>query len=121
MATRLLNYRGVPDDEIEEIRALLDANAISYYETPPSNWFISSGALWLDDDSQYEQAMQLYRDYQQQRRASARQRYSQLKASGSQPTLWQKLRDDPLTFAFYLAVVLLVLYLSIMPFLEFGE
>ena len=32
MPYQLLNLRHVPEDEAEEVRALLDAEAISYYE-----------------------------------------------------------------------------------------
>ncbi|MBI5441365.1 MAG: hypothetical protein HY900_09165, partial [Deltaproteobacteria bacterium] len=41
-----LNLRNVPADEADEVRDLLRANAIDFYETQPSPWGISSGGLW---------------------------------------------------------------------------
>ena len=47
MATLLLNLRHVPEDEADDVRALLDANGIAWYETQPSRWGISGGGIWL--------------------------------------------------------------------------
>ncbi|MFO7288296.1 MAG: DUF6164 family protein, partial [Gammaproteobacteria bacterium] len=47
MAKLLLNLRGVPDDEADEIRALLEEHGIAFYETPPSRWGVSAGGIWL--------------------------------------------------------------------------
>ncbi|WP_421711891.1 DUF6164 family protein [Alcanivorax sp.] len=47
MTTLLLNLRRVPDDEADEVRALLEQNQILFYETAPSMWGISSGGIWL--------------------------------------------------------------------------
>ena len=38
MAKFLMNLRDVPDDEADEVRALLDANGFGWYETKPSFW-----------------------------------------------------------------------------------
>ena len=43
MTTLLLNLRQVPDDEAEEVRALLNEHRIAFYETTPSLWGISPG------------------------------------------------------------------------------
>ena len=47
MTTLLLNLRRVPDDEADEVRALLEQNRILFYETAPSMWGISSGGMLL--------------------------------------------------------------------------
>lgn len=53
MSKLLFKLRGVPDDEADEIRALLAEKQIEYYETSAGNWGISLPALWLQDDSRY--------------------------------------------------------------------
>ena len=56
MPVKLFSLRGVPDDEADEIRALLAQHAIDYYETPPGNWGVSMPAIWLPDDSELARA-----------------------------------------------------------------
>ncbi len=41
MSKLLLNLRNVPDDEADDMRALLDAKRIAFHETAPSPWAIS--------------------------------------------------------------------------------
>lgn len=117
MAVLIFRLRGVPDDEAEDIRALLQAHHFDFYETPPGNWGISMPALWLRDDADAERARELIADYQQERSRKSREAYEALKRQGKQPTLWKKFLSGPLRFIFYLAGILAVLYLSTMPFI----
>lgn len=121
MAKLLLDFRGVPDDEIEEIRALLKSNGIDTYETTPSRWAISAGAIWLADDGQYPEASALLGEYQSQRSSNARADYLQRRAEGRNPTLMDKILEDPVRFIFYLAAIGLILYFSVQPFLDIGK
>lgn len=47
MAKLLLNLRNVPDDEADDVRALMRDNLVQTYETRPSNWGISPAASGL--------------------------------------------------------------------------
>ena len=49
MSRLLLNLRHVPDDEIEEVREMLDQDAIAYYQTQPSRWGMSYGGIWVSN------------------------------------------------------------------------
>lgn len=121
MAVALFRLRGVPDDEAEEIRALLSEHDIDFYETPAGNWGISMPAIWLNDDSQLESAKGLIEAYQQERAATARQEYQALKREGQAPRLLDALRDRPVRFVVYLAFILFLIVVSTKPFLEFGQ
>lgn len=121
MPVRLIDLRNVLDDEAEELRRLLCDNGIEYYETSAGNWGISVPAIWLHDDSQLESARRLVAAYQDARFARARDEYDRLKRAGRQPTLVDRIRDDPLQFVLYLAAIAVVLYLSIKPFTEIGR
>jgi hypothetical protein len=46
MSKLLLNLRGVPDDEADDVRRFLGSRGISYYETPPSRWG-TAGGIWI--------------------------------------------------------------------------
>ena len=46
MSKLLLNLRGVPDDEADDVRRFLDSGGIGYYETQPTRWG-TSGGIWV--------------------------------------------------------------------------
>ena len=121
MAKLLLNFRGVPDDEIEEIRELLKSNDIETYETEANAWAISAGGIWLADGEQLNQAEELLKQYQSTRTASAQADFLRREAEGQNPTFMGRILEDPLRFIFYLAAVGLIVYFSIQPFLDLGE
>ena len=113
MAVQLFNLRNVPDDEADEIRALLQEHSIDYYETPAGNWGISMPSLWINDESQLEQARALIEQYQQERQRISREE--------SQPrTLVEMVREHPMRYLAYLALIALILYISVTPFLKIG-
>lgn len=118
MSILLLNLRNVPDDEADEIRALLDANAIAWYETRPSRWGISGGALWLTDEGAAPLAGRLLDDYQRQRVERARAEHADARREGRAATWWSIVRDDPsrllaalLATAFVVGLLVLPVYL----------
>ena len=72
MSKLLMNLRNVPDDEADDVRAMLDAQRIAFYETRPSIWGISAGGIWVTDDAAFADARRAMDDYQQQRAARNR-------------------------------------------------
>ena len=49
MPKLLLNLRRATDDEADDVRALLDAQHIAFYETTPNLWGISAGGIWVTE------------------------------------------------------------------------
>ena len=121
MPVRLFDLRGVPDDEADEVRALLTNNKIDFYETSAGNWGISVPAIWLHDDVHLEQAKLLIAQYQQERFSKARGEYTQLKQGGKNRTILDVAKEDPVRFLVYLAIALFILILSIKPFVDIGK
>jgi hypothetical protein len=121
MSTILLNLRGVPEDEAQEVRDLLAEHGIRFYETPANRWGISMGAIWLKEESQRETAKQIMARYQQERQTRAREKHARLKREGSAETLIGKVRDQPLRVLLYLAVIVAILYFSTLPFFNLGN
>lgn len=116
----LFSLRGVPEDEAEEVRELLSENSIDFYETSAGNWGISMPALWLNDQTQLQQAQILLHQYQKQRALSQRALYEQLKKEGKAPTLLGNLKHNSIRLLIYLAAIALVLYASVKLIFEFG-
>ena len=116
MATKLMTLRNVPDDELDEILALLDAQGIAYYETSAGMFGISLPALWLHDSSRYPEAREFLDDYAQQRASEARTRWQMELDAGRQRTMFDIWRERPLQTVCYLVLVVGLLYVSTVPF-----
>ena len=109
------------DDEADDIKNLLTENNIDFYESPPGNWEISMHALWLNDEDQYIQAKQLIDEYQLQRSERIRLETRHKIEQGEFETFWQRLLSRPVQFITLLAIILFILYVSIVPFLKIGQ
>lgn len=120
MSVILFKLRGVPDDEVDEIRELLRENGIDFYETSAGNWGISMPAIWLRDNSQLKQAKQLLEAYQEERTSRMKSEYVRLKERGENRTLLDIFTEDPLRMLLYVAAVAAIIYISVMPFLDLG-
>ncbi|MFV8836624.1 DUF6164 family protein [Aquisalimonas sp.] len=117
MAKLLLNLRNVPEDEADDVRAMLREHAMDFYETPPNRWGLSMGAIWLRDNDDYPRAKALLDNYQQERARQARADYEQQRREGTQETFTTLFLRDPVKHVLYLCIVLAILYFSITPFL----
>ncbi len=113
----LLNLRDVPDDEADEVRALLAEHAIAFYETEPNRWGISAGGLWTRDADDAAKAKPLLADYQRERAERMREAHDQARRDGTAPTFWRSLRGQPVQVAAILFAIGCVLALSLWPFL----
>jgi len=121
MAIRLMSLRSVPDDELEEICALLDKHTISYHVSPPGNWYISAGAIWLNDQNQLQQAQALLNSYQQQRSQQAHDEFVESRQKGEQAGIIDRIIENPVRFIGYLIIIGFILYITLMPFIDFGK
>jgi hypothetical protein len=120
MPVLLFSLRGVPDDEAGEIRELLASNGISFYETSSGPWGTSAPGLWLQDADALSRARSLIDAYQVERFRRQRALYEQLEREGKSRTVMDIFREGPIRFILYLAIVAVVLYFSIKPFLSLG-
>ncbi len=116
----LFRLNGVPEDEEVEVRRLLDENHIAYYETSAGLFGISLAALWIRDDGEIDRAKELLEEYQQQRYRQARESYEQQQRDGNAETLLQRALRQPIRTLLYLAIVIIILYFSTVPFLSIG-
>ncbi|MDJ0832731.1 MAG: DUF6164 family protein [Gammaproteobacteria bacterium] len=120
MAKIIFKLNSVSDDEAEEVKNLLTDNNMDFYESPAGNWGISVHALWLNDETQYAEAKKLIDIYQRERSQRIRLETQQKIKTGEYETFIQRLVNRPVQFVITLAVILLILYLTIVPFLDFA-
>ena len=117
MSKLLLNLRNVPDDEADDVRAMLDAHRIAFYETRPSNWGISAGGIFIKEDAAIADARRLMADYQEQRRTRARAEFSAAQRDGTAGTFWTVLRAEPARVVLTVLAILCLLGLVALPVL----
>ncbi len=117
MAVLLLNLRDVPDDEVADIRALLDEYAIDFYETEPNRWGISAGAIWIKEDCAAPRANELMASYQTERRARVRTELAEARRDGTAESFWQQARKQPARLVLILFAIAIFVALSLWPLL----
>ena len=116
MARLLFKLAQVPDDEAQEIRALLDEHQIQYYETDAGFFRVGLDAIWLADGAQEERARELIREYQAERVIRQRQNYAQLVEAGQVPSVWQLFCAQPVRFIASALAIIFVAGLTLIPF-----
>jgi len=121
MAKLIFKLKSVSYDEADDIKNLLNENKIDFYESPAGNWEISMHAIWLNDEAQYTQAKRLIDEYQVKRSQRIRLETQQQIEHGEHETFIQRLFNKPIQFFIILAIIIFILYFSIMPFLEIGQ
>ena len=121
MAKLLFKLKSVFDDEADEIKELLTEHNIDFYESPAGNWGISMHALWLNDETKFNDAKQLIEQYQTERSLRIREEIKQQKENGEYETFLQRTLNKPMQLIIYSLFILFILYFSIVPFLEIGQ
>ena len=116
MAVLLMDLRYVPEDEVMEVRQLLDAAGFDYYETPPSFWGVSAGAIWLRNNDDKARATEVLARYQQARAENARAEYQRKLAAGEIDSFAQRLLRHPIRSLVLIAIILFVTWISVVPF-----
>lgn len=111
----------MPDDEIAEIRELLERYRIDFYETPAGNWGISAPTIWLRENDDLDIAKQRLEEYQQERSQRMHSEYEQLREQGQERTLVDQIREYPLRVLALVALAVAVAYFSVVPFIEIGQ
>jgi hypothetical protein len=117
MAQMLLNLRHVPEDEAREVRDLLNDHELLFYETEPSMWGISAGAIWLSRDEDLEPARQLMARYQAERGERKRAQYNAEVDAGTAASMGSRARQHPLGVLATLIVIAGLLFMTLIPFL----
>ena len=121
MAVIIFKLNGVPDDEADEVRALLTDKGFDFYETSAGRWGISVAALWLKNDEDKALARTLIDEYQHQRQAQVKAEYEQLREQGELESPLSRLLSTPLQVIIYIIFIVLIIYLTLSPFIFIGK
>jgi len=116
MAKKLYALRNVPEDEIDEMRALLRQHDIDFHETDAGFFGIATAAIWVNQPQQFEQAQALIRDYQQQRYHRARSDYEARVEANEQTRFIDLLFARPGKIIVYLLFALILIAIMTLPY-----
>ena len=118
MAKLLLNLRNVPDDEADEVRAWLAGSGLDFYETQPSPWGISSGGIWVREDTDIVRAKALMADYQAKRSQQAKAAQLAAREQGNEETFGRLFNRRPWYVLGILAAIIGIVALTLgLPYL----
>lgn len=112
MAQLVFRLKNVPEQEADDIRELLQAHDIDFYETSAGRWQISMAGIWVRDKEHAHAAKALIAKDQALRASQA----SPITARDWLSGFVTHARQNPVEFAFTLVALLLVLSLSLIPF-----
>lgn len=115
MPRLLLNLRNVPDDEVDEVQALMAEHGIACYSTPPGPFGITAGGIWLRHPEDYDYARELMDDYQAERAKLARAAWQSAREKGEHGTLTSTIRRHPLRMLLILIGSIFVLMVLFAP------
>lgn len=116
MAKLLFKLAGVPEDEAEDVRQLLEDNEVEYYETSAGLLGLSFAAIWIKQDDDLERAKQKLDEYQTQRYQTAQENKRAADEEFGKVTLWQAFKSSPVKLTLVTIFIGAVLYFSIKPF-----
>lgn len=119
MSKLLLNLRHVPDDEADEVRALLQEQGIEFYETQAGRWRMSLSGIWVQNDADFARAREHFDAYQKARTERMRSEHAQARERGEMPTLVDNLRSNPVGVIFSAIVIVALLALMSWPWWRF--
>jgi hypothetical protein len=121
MSKLLLNMRQVPEDEADEVRAMLREARLEFYETQPSRWGISYGGIWITEDGDMVEAKRLMAAYQAARRDRARAERAIELRDGTAETFADVFRREPLRVVLTgLGILAMLALLALVPILLFS-
>ena len=115
MAVIIFRLNGVSDEEAQDVRDLLSDNALDNYETSAGRWGLSVAGLWLVNDNDKIRARELIDAYQLERRRY----FEELKIEAPPETFSDRFKQSPLNVIFYSLLAVIILFLSLAPFIQF--
>ena len=117
MAHLLFRLRHVTEEEALEVRQLLEEQGFDTYETQAGFFRLGVEAIWLRDSCEKERAHAILAAYQAERLERVRQEYQDTMANGEAPTFWRRLVAHPLQVALVILAVVMIVLLTLVPFI----
>lgn len=117
MAMMLFRLNGVPEEEADGVRAVLQTHQVETHETNRGFWGIGLAAIWLtrNDTQEYLRARELIDAYQTEYTAKARAERD-ANWRGHFPELIAQLKRKPFSTVAFCLFAAAIVYFSVAPF-----
>jgi Family of unknown function (DUF6164) len=116
MSNLLFKLNGVPEDEAEDIRDILESAEIEWYETDSGRWGLGYAAMWTREKEKVDQAKQLIKEYQTERYQNAQSELESLERTGEKISRLDFFMQSPIKFALLIIFAGLLGYFTVVPF-----
>lgn len=116
MSHLVFKLNGVPDDEANDVRQLLDDAEIQFYETDSGRWGLGYAAIWMKDKEQLDSAKSLIENYQTERYLRVKSEHDALEKSGERISRLEFFLNSPIRFSILLIFAGLLAYFTVIPF-----
>lgn len=117
MAKLLIRTGGAEPAEVEGMVDLLTQNGIVCYVTDSGRWHLGVDALWLADDSRWDEARAFIDVFQKDYAENSKAQYQRQCDEGLSPSFFMRLRTQPGAMLITLVALLIVALVSLVPFL----
>lgn len=121
MPRLLMNLRNVPEDEADEVEALMSEHRIAHYRTPAGPFGITAGGIWLRHEVDHARARSLLDSYQAERLRRSRAELEAARQEGRAETWWSLARRQPLRTLVYFGLAVFILMVMFAPVLQLGR
>ena len=118
MSAIVFRLNDVPENEAQAVRDLLSENNIEFYETSAGKWGFSVAAIWVKDDTHKDRARELIEAYELRHYDAVHGEYEKLRQLGQHETFSHRLIRNPFLVIVYILLVLVILYLTLIPFIS---
>lgn len=117
MSSLVFKLRNVPEDEAEEVRALLNEHRIEFYETTAGNWGIGMPGIWVPEED-VQTTRTLINEYQQSRAEDQRSQYRHSTEQGTASPWYSQFVKHPLGTTGIVLFCLFIVYALLSPFIR---
>jgi hypothetical protein len=116
MSNLLFKLNGVPEDEAEDVRDILEEAEIEWYETDSGRWGLGYAAMWTRDKSKVERAKQLIQQYQIERYQRVKNELGSQELAGEKVSRLEFFMQSPIKFTLLVIFAGLLGYFTVVPF-----
>ncbi len=118
MSHLIFKLNGVPDDEANDVRQLLDEAEIAFYETDSGRWGLGYAAIWMREKDQLNSAKNLIQDYQTERYQRVKSEHDAIEQSGDRVSRLEFFLSSPIRYSLLIIFAALLAYFTVVPFFK---
>jgi len=114
----IFKLNGVPEEEANEVRQMLDESEIPFYETDTGRWGLGYAAIWTQDKEIIDRAKNLVQEYQRSRFQRITEEHQKIEQMGEKISRLEFFLTSPIRFTLLIIFAVLLAYFTVAPFFK---